>query len=425
MTNELKKFPNDNVTCISPWYELRIDANGSMRCCHYIRQNETEKSNLSFLDWFNHGNQPTVLRNNIINGVESSACSACYYNEKNKLISHRMQRNIQAAVYHGEYFKESLMQSPAYKRMNGDKTIYPAFMHITLSNLCNMKCRMCFPAYSSQLADAYKKINWMSKDEPTLLDWTVDDNKWNEFLELVKNNNRLMALHFMGGEPLYHKKFYEFIDWCIDNNKTDFHLTFVSNGTIFKESLVNKLKHFKSIQIEISIENMHETNDYIRMGSDYKTIQENILKFVRKGILIVLRTVPQALSIMHYDTILDFALKHKLVFDSNVLDNPQYLKCFVLPNDLKNEIAAKIRSKYMHILSSDEKIDPSAVRSVNGIKNQIESLLVRLEESEPDNIEYLRQEFVRHNIELDKVSELKFTEMYPKLLNFYAKYSTI
>lgn len=425
MKNQLKKFPNDNVTCISPWYELRIDANGSMRCCHYIRQNETEKSNLSFLDWFNHGNQPTVLRNNITNGVESSACSACYYNEKNKLISHRMQRNIQAAVYHGEYFKESLMQSPAYKRMNGDKTIYPAFMHVTLSNLCNMKCRMCFPAYSSQLADAYKKINWMSKDEPTLLDWTIDDNKWNEFLELVKNNNHLMALHFMGGEPLYHKRFYEFIDWCIENNKTDFHLTFVSNGTIFKESLVDKLKHFKSIQIEISIENMHETNDYVRMGSDYKTIQENILKFVSKGIPIVLRTVPQALSIMHYDTILDFALEHKLVFDSNVLDNPQYLKCFVLPNDLKNEIAANIRSKYMHILSSDEKISPSAIRSVHGIKNQIESLLVRLEESEPDNIEHLRQEFVRHNIELDKVSELKFTEMYPELLNFYAKYSTI
>ena len=170
---------------------------------------------------------------------------------------------------------------------------------------------------------------------------------------------------------------------------------------------------------------MHETNDYVRMGSNYKTIQENILKFVSKDIPIVLRTVPQALSIIHYDTILDFALKHKLVFDSNVLDNPQYLKCFVLPNDLKNEIADKIRSKYMHILSSDEKIDPSAVRSVNGIKNQIESLLVRLEESEPDNIEYLRQEFVRHNIELDKVSKLKFTEMYPELLTFYAKYSTI
>jgi sulfatase maturation enzyme AslB (radical SAM superfamily) len=229
----------------------------------------------------------------------------------------------------------------------------------------------------------------------------------------------------MGGEPLYHKRFYQFINWCIDNDKTDFHLTFVTNGTIYKEDLFEKLKYFKSVQIEISIENMHETNDYVRMGSDYKTIQENILKFVSKGIPIVLRTVPQALSIMHYDTILDFALEHKLVFDSNVLDNPQYLKCFILPKDLKNEIVAKIRSKYMHILSSDEKISPSAIRSLHGIKNQIESLLVRLEEIEPDNIEELRQKFVSYNKELDKISTTKFVDMYPKLLNFYAKYSTI
>jgi MoaA/NifB/PqqE/SkfB family radical SAM enzyme len=415
-------FPNDNVTCISPWYELRIDANGAVRCCHSIRQTQAEQTNLSFLDWFNHDND---TRTNIINGVESLGCSACYYNEKNNLVSHRMQRNIQGAVYHGKYFKESLMQSPAYKRMNGNKTIYPAFMHVTLSNLCNMKCRMCFPAYSSQLADAYKKINWMSKDEPTLLDWTVDDNKWNEFLELVKNNNQLLFLHFMGGEPLYHKRFYEFIDWCIDNDKTDFNFTFVTNGTIFKESLVDKLKHFKSVQIEISIENLHKTNDYIRMGSTHKTIQENILKFINKDIPIVLRTVPQALSIIHYDTILDFALGNNLAFDSNVLDNPQYLKCFVLPKQLKNELVAKIKSKYMHILSTDDKFVASAVRSITGIKNHIESLLIRLEESEPDNIEELRQEFVNHNIGLDKVSITKFVDMYPELLNFYAKYSTI
>jgi len=284
---------------------------------------------------------------------------------------------------------------------------------------------MCLPVYSSQLADAYKKINWMSKDEPTLLDWTVDDNKWNEFLELVKNNDQLLFLHFMGGEPLYHKRFYEFIDWCIDNNKTDFNFTFVTNGTIFKESLVDKLKHFRSVQIEISIENMHETNDYIRMGSNYKTIQENILKFVSKGIPIVLRSVPQALSIIHYDTIVDFALENNLAFDSNVLDNPQYLKCFVLSKELKNEIAAKIRSKYMYILSSDYVVNASAIRSEYGIKNHIESLLIRLEEAEPDNIEDLRQKFVNHNISLDSISTTKFVDMYPELLNFYAKYSTI
>lgn len=421
-----KKFPNDNVTCISPWYELRIDANGNTRCCHFIRQNESEKSDLSFLDWFNHGNQPTVIRNNIINGSESSACSACYYNEKNKLISHRILRNIQAAIYNGEYFKESLVQSPAFKRMNSDKTVYPAFMHITLSNLCNMKCRMCFPMYSSQLAETHKKLGWMNVSDPTLNDWTIDDDKWNDFLKLIEHNTQLVSLHFMGGEPLYHKRFYEFIDWCIENNKTDFHLTFVTNGTVYKEDLFNKLLKFKSVQIEISIENMHDTNNYIRMGFDYKEIQKNILKFTSKKIPIILRTVPQALSIEHYDTILDFALEHNLGFDSNILDNPQHLKCYVLPKELKIEIANKLKSKYMHILSSSTDLNEVVhYRSPIGIKKHIESLLVLLEETEPNNIEDLRHKFVEYNNQLDSVCDLKFKDTYPKLFDFYEKYSKI
>ena len=422
-TSQLKKFPNDNVTCVSPWYEIRIDANGDLRSCHSIRQSQAEPTNLSFLDWFNHGNQ---IRTNITNGVESEGCSACYYNEKNNLISHRMQRNIQAAIYHGEYFTESLEQSPAYKRMNGYQKIYPAFIHVTLSNLCNMKCRMCFPQYSSLLTDAYKKVNWLSKDTPTLTDWTTDTNKWNEFIELIENNNNLMALHFMGGEPLYHKRFYQFIDWCIANNKTDFHLTFVTNGTIYKEELFDKLKQFKSVQIEISIENLHHTNDYVRMGSNFNTVKENILKFISKDITVVLRTVPQALSIEHYDTILDFAIQNNLGFDSNILDKPQHLKCFILPKQLKTEISAKIRSKYIHILSIDNNGNDIAMfRSLDGIKRHIESLLIRLDETEPDNIEDLRYEFVRYNMELDKVNELKFLDVYPELYDFYAKYSTI
>jgi len=423
MTNQLKKFPNDKVTCVSPWYEIRIDANGDVRCCHSFRQTQAEQTNLSFLDWFNHGNQ---TRTNIINGIESAGCNACYYNEKNNLISHRMQRNLQAAIYHGEHFNESLKQSPAYKRMNGDYKIYPAFMHVTLSNLCNLKCRMCFPQYSSQLTDTYKKINWLDKDHPTLIDWSTDNNKWNDFLELVKNNDTLMSLHFMGGEPLYHKRFYEFIDWCIENNKTDFHLTFVTNGTFYQGQLFDKLKKFKSVQIEMSIENMHITNDYIRMGSDFETIKGNILKFIESGVHVVLRTVPQALSIGNYDTILDFALEHNLGFDSNVLDNPQYLKCFILPKQIKNEIVGKIRSKYIDILSSDNNNNDVAMfRSKNGIKKHIESLLVMLDENEPDNIEDLRQQFVNHNRLLDSVSELKFKDVYPELFDFYAKYSTI
>jgi len=280
--------------------------------------------------------------------------------------------------------------------------------------------------YSSQLADAYKKIGWMSNTEPTLNDWTTDETKWNDFLKLVEHNTQLISLHFMGGEPLYHKRFFEFVDWCIENKKTDFHLTFVTNGTVYKEDLVEKLSKFKSVQIEISIENLHETNNYIRMGFDFNDIKENISKFIDKKLRIILRTVPQALSIENYDTILDFAIEHNLGFDSNILDNPKYLKCVVLPKELKFEIANKIRSKYTHILTSNSNINEVVhYRSPEGIKKHIESLLVLLEEAEPKNIEELRYKFIEHNKQLDTVCNLKFTGIYPKLFDFYEKYSKI
>lgn len=138
----------------------------------------------------------------------------------------------------------------------------------------------------------------------------------------------------------------------------------VTNGTIYKEEFFEKLKKFKSVQIEISVENMHVSNDYIRMGSDFKTTQENILKYNGHGIPIILRTVPQALSIGNYDTIIDFAIENKLVFDSNILYNPAHLKCFILPKSEKTLIADKIRSKYIHILSANnDRNDVAMIRS--------------------------------------------------------------
>lgn len=423
-------FPNDNVTCIGPWYEIRIDANGNMRGCHAFGQNYSEKSDLSFLEWFNKGNGITSVRNSIINGDGHPGCTACYKIEEQGIISFRQRRNIQAAVYSGKHFKESLQQSPALKRIIGNENIYPAFMHVTLSNLCNLSCRMCFPDYSTQLSSLYKKVGIIDNDKPILLDWTTDDNKWNEFLELVKNNPNLMSLHFMGGEPLYHRRFFEFIDWCIINNKTDFHLTFVTNGTTCDVELLTKLKKFKSIQLEVSIENLDETNNYVRINSDYNQVKQNILTMVEYlgNKSVVLRSVPQALTVIHYENLIDFAVGHNLAIDSNVLTSPEYLKCFVLPKELKIKIVDKLKTKYADILSFDggkNFVSKFRVNDIRGFKYHIESIIIRLGEQEPDNIEDLRKQFVEYNNKLDSVTGQKFIDVYPELLNFYEKYSTI
>lgn len=429
----VNKFPNDNVTCIGPWYETRINADGSRNYCHASLKDHRDNSPENLLHWFNNSEYINNIRSLIKSGTPVSGCNNCYNNEKLGIISFRERRNIQAAIYHNDFFKESLIQSPAYKRLSDTPdNIYPAFLHITLSNLCNMGCRMCFPEFSSVISSAYKKINKLEPTKETLLDWTNDSEKWNDFLQFIKNNNNIMSLHFMGGEPLYHKRFTEFIDWCIDNNKTDFHFTFVTNASIYRSDLFEKISKFKSVHIELSIETFHQTNEYIRTGIPYKTIEENIKKYIANStpnVHVALRTVPQALSILHYHTVIDFALENKIPVDMNILSNPRHLKCFVLPKDIKNNLAQSIRNRYSDLLTNnvDNTSSVTMIRTAETITiiNHINEILSILEEQEPDDIETLRHKFVQHNLELDKAYEKTFNEFYPELFNFYEKYNKI
>lgn len=423
-------FSNNGVTCISPWYEIRIDTDGSLRCCHAFRLAYREKSDLSFLEWFNKGNLVTNVRNDIKNGTPTLSCNNCYKHEKLNLISFRERRNLQAAIYQNEYMYDSLVQSPAFDRLSGNVDNFkPAFIHASLSNLCNSSCRMCLPMYSSQLASNFKKIGIANEDQKIYESWSDDDVKWNQFLDLVRDNEHLLALHFMGGEPLLHKRFVEFIDWAIENNQKDYYLTFVTNGTIYNEELFKKLEKFQSVHIELSVENLSKTNDYIRLGSSYKEVLNsyyNFSKHTRQNFSVVLRTVPQALSIKEYDTIIDFALENNLAIDNNVLNGPDFLKIFVLPTEYKKYLIERISTKYDYILSLSNK-DNSVARvrhpGHDRMKVHIESIISLLNEPEPDNIEELRRKFIQHNKLLDNVSEYKFTELYPELIDLYEKYN--
>lgn len=423
-------FSNNNVTCISPWYEIRIDTDGSLRCCHAFRLASREKTDLSFIEWFNKGNLVSTVRNNIKNGLPSPSCDNCYKNEELNLISFRERRNLQAAIYHNEHFYESLVQSPVYDRLQGNVTNFkPAFLHVSLSNLCNSSCRMCFPIFSSQLSSNLKKIDLLPEGSKIYESWSDNDEKWNDFLYLVKDNDNLLSLHFMGGEPLLHKRFVEFVNWAVKNNQTNYYLTFVTNGTVYDEDLFNKLQKFKTVHLELSIETLGPTNDYIRLGSTHKQVIQNYnnyAKHIGSNFTIVLRTVPQALSIKEYDSIIDFALENDLAIDNNVLNGPLFLKINVLPKHIKDSIYEKFMLKYSYIFeSTSEKHNVAIVRhsGIERMKVHIQSILNLLKEEEPQNIEELRAKFIQHNKNMDKISDLKFDQVYPELVTFYEKYN--
>jgi cation transport regulator ChaB len=146
-----------------------------------------------------------------------------------------------------------------------------------------------------------------------------------------------------------------------------------------------------------------------------------------ESISVALRTVPQALTIEHYDTLIDFALQHELNVDANLLIHPPELALSVLPLEVKLQLAEHFESKYKSLLSLC--VSPMEVSDFRNhhhhrrqIAHHVQSLVELLTATEVQQIEELRCNFVDYNKKFDRATGQNFAESYPNLIKFYEKY---
>jgi len=329
---------NADSFCIGPWTEVRINPDGTMNFCHAadfaMIPSGDNIARYTVDDYFQTGASVTTVRRKLEQGELIDRCHKCYKNERAGLLSFRQRRNIQAAIFPGADFVPSVVEAlPNIKQWQK-----PKFYHVSLSNLCNMACMMCDPRWSSLLTHSQQRAGLLSPKVPVLRDWTQNADTWQKFVDHLLSNQDIVCLHFMGGEPMYHKRFRELIDILVERNHSDFALTFVTNGSIYDADLMSKLQRFHSITIEISIESLDTSNDYIRFPSSYREVQHNIERYLTHRsdkISVVLRSVPQFLSVTKYDLLLKFAREHHVIIDGNALHSPAFLALNVLPDSIK------------------------------------------------------------------------------------------
>jgi sulfatase maturation enzyme AslB (radical SAM superfamily) len=231
----------------------------------------------------------------------------------------------------------------------------------------------------------------------------------------------------MGGEPLYHKRFRELLTLLQDKKHTNFHLTFVTNGSIYDSSIISLLANFKSVVIEISIDGIGNVNNYIRHTSNSEQIVNNIkswCKHITKNFDIVLRSVPQVLSAINYDQLLEFADNNNLIIDSNDLINPNFMHLNILPNNLKQQVKDKISNKVLHTDCAD------TVRNINvrdnsnvlhNLQKNAELVIMQLD-SKCQDIENKRLEFVDYCVKFDRYRGFNIRDYIPELLDFMNEY---
>lgn len=148
-----------------------------------------------------------------------------------------------------------------FSRIVGYPLCPPEHVYFSLTNRCNLKCRMCnFPNSPSREEDE------LTTEECKRIIDQITDLKINHLI-------------FSGGEPLLRKDIFDLITYAVAKRIKMVDVT--TNGLLIDEGVAKKLINLGVNPITISIDGLEETNNFIRgKGSFQKAM--GAIDFINK-----------------------------------------------------------------------------------------------------------------------------------------------
>jgi sulfatase maturation enzyme AslB (radical SAM superfamily) len=257
---------------------------------------------------------------------------------------------------------------------NGETAEWPQDWQIDLGNYCNSACVFCSPYSSSKIATEFKRIGLIDAMPPTA--WCNDRENLDKFIDVLKRSSKLVYLHFIGGETLITPAFKIILQSLIDSDlHQNISLGLTTNLTVWDQTIVDLLVQFKEVNLGLSIECVHELNDYVRYGGHLMQtmhIMEKWLEVARQNSwLTQLRITPTVLSIWHLDTIYEYAYNNSLSVEScNFITEPKYMRPSVLPADMRDQVKDKLK-KWLSLHDAGSNINVINTRHPDMIHQQI------------------------------------------------------
>lgn len=420
---------DQNIFCNTPWYELHIYWDGSLGICcqedHKLySQGNYNIATMSITEWFN-SDPVRNFRQQVLSDSKVSACRRCYVEEQAGGMSRRHRSNQKSAIFQ-QAFVESFEQSPVQKhiRISGTTNTQPIDIHIDLGNFCNLACKMCNAQASSRIASQEVKWGIATSAQYLGTDWTRNNQTWSSFKKQLLDITALNNIHFMGGETLLTDRFEDLVDTMIAHKRFNLCFSFVTNGTVYRPELLEKLSKFRRVGIEVSIETMDEHNAYQRQGTNTDLVLKHLAQYKAftngTNITVSLRPAVSALTIGYHAGLLDYALEHGFLVKSLLVNDPKYLDAVILPPEVKSQYL-KSYQKFDAISAVDYNAsDPGQLK--NNIAQQVAMVTNILKRDQPANADELLRNMVTHCRRWDTVYDYDARTLYPELETVWDKH---
>lgn len=255
-------------------------------------------------------------RDSISKGILPDSCISCKKNEEAGIISMR--------------------QKP---RQYG-----PGLSHLDIrfNNQCNLRCVMCGPLSSSSIMQEHKE---MGSKSPWGTIHVEECNWYNEDIadELSKIPT-LKEVYLTGGEPFMVKG----LDKFIDKLDRKVQLRFNTNGTLHNRKLFELLTEFDIVNLAFSIDGIGKVNDYIRYGSSWEEIEDN-LHFAKKlNIQVAITPTIQIYNYPYIQQLRDYCKKYDIPCFDNILYTPSYFELRNMPRPMMEKYKLEDHSQYFN-----------------------------------------------------------------------------
>lgn len=157
-------------------------------------------------------------------------------------------------------------------------------INASLGNLCNLKCVTCSPFNSTQVAaelpNDYKYLNMFDKKYFNRITNQVQEKI--RVIRQILTEVEIDELQFelLGGEPLINPEIFELIDWIVEQPfapKMSINIT--TNSTTFDERLIGYAKKIAMLTVQLSVDGVGETFEYLRYNATYENLEVVADKF--------------------------------------------------------------------------------------------------------------------------------------------------
>jgi len=375
--------------CVIPFTRQTLWYAGSYKLCCYtggedISQEQNNRRSFN-------SDQLKKIRNEFLNGNYPNECMRCKNLSDKDLVPPNVHENsswLSSKEKHRALVKNILEFSQG-------KEILPQMLDIRFSNVCNLKCRTCNPANSSAIQAEYN-IHFQNNN---MKKFNVGQIKQKYYHNIDDMDDDFFRIYFAGGEPLLEQYNLNFLE---SYNNLDTEIIINTNLTILNVRIIQILSRFKDVKLMVSLDGTSAVNDYIRHGSNFENIIENI-RIVNKleNVQIVVNFVLNMYNVFDIKNFFQY-------FETNFPDLVSHIS--ICPISIEKELflecmPAELRSEAIEIL-----------KSCLGLTEHSQYIL-------QDSIKILEQDnfnqsefdnFIKYSLALDKIRNQSLITVVPQ-----------